>query len=544
MSTQINVTVDSGGLAERARQQQQAARAAQLEKERLANVEAQATTEQEAASTANGTTPSGESLYGVQNKKPTRKDEPAANSPSSILVVNGVVLKYSNYRQLDYQVDGTNGWDFSIRIEIGLFGQSTPAVFEYKKDPITFGTGAPPEPLPDTYPEAPNVYTQAAYAALPQSASTSWDADAQTYVDKSFYFLVPRANGGVYVVVHTNQALYYEYGIGTRTISTQLTTETESIGFRQPSGQRVAHWSFNNFPDSFIGRAVSADYVPRIFVSNSVQTDTRTASPSPITTTKVNEVHCFDVSPNGTVTEIQSPSGLLSILNNYRQPADFNSTSTYTTAQTSVLTLWWLGAVDGNGNPGGGDASTAGGSSAASSYPAYDPALDPYGFGREQLYIIDYEAGTYYPYIDTRLLRYTGGFPMGPTPQTQRFAWGPGFALALPKAPMSISYEDSLDYDYMTTNVIGKKPKKHISACVLPGSCPSSTVVGWNYTTSHVTKVGDSLSADNFTANAAYVLTTPAYAAAPGSGYAVEYYTNWADAEACRQACNGLGFPS
>ena len=539
MSSQINITVDSGGLSAKAKQQQQAARLAQLERERTHRIEAEAQAQRDAKLAAEGKRPDGQPQFDVPPQTPRLQDEPAANRLASDLIVNGLAVKYSNYRQLDYQVDGTNGWDFSIRIEIGLFGQTSPTVFDYKKDPITFSSGSPPEPLPDTYPTAPNIYTQAEFAALPQSASTSWGAGAQTYVDKSFYFLVPCADGGVYVVVHTNQALYSEDGVGTRTISTQFTTETESISVTS-QGNRVAYWSFS----SNLLRPVSADYLPRIFVSNSVETDARTANASPVADVKTNEVHCFKVSPNGTVTEVQSPPSLLSILNTYRSAADFNTTATYTTSQTLTTTLWWLGSWSPfNGNPGGGDASTSG-SSTDASYLSYDPALDPYGFGREQLFFIDYDAGTYYPYIDTRLLRYTGGFPMGPTPQTQRFAWGPGFALALPKAPMSISYEDSLNYNYMTTNVIGRKPKKHISACVLLGSCPSSTVVGWNFTTSHVTKVGDSLPAENFTADAAYVLTTPAYAAAFGSGYAVEYYTNWGDAEACRQACRGLGLPA
>jgi hypothetical protein len=80
VSTQINVAVDSGGLREQARQLQKAARQAQLEKERTARVEQDATALR-AQKQASGLTSQGESSfsrYGPSFKPVLPQEEPAA----------------------------------------------------------------------------------------------------------------------------------------------------------------------------------------------------------------------------------------------------------------------------------------------------------------------------------------------------------------------------------------------------------------------------------------------------------------------------------
>lgn len=78
MSTQINITVGSGGLSDRAMQQQQAARQAQLEKERQQRIEAQGTEQRNAKLQAEGKAPDGSALYGVNANVPQIERRPAA----------------------------------------------------------------------------------------------------------------------------------------------------------------------------------------------------------------------------------------------------------------------------------------------------------------------------------------------------------------------------------------------------------------------------------------------------------------------------------
>jgi hypothetical protein len=79
VSTQINVTVDSGGLRARAKQQQNAARQAQLERERTQLVEAEGRAQREAQRAAEGRGPDGQSLYGNPLEQPQIDRRPAAN---------------------------------------------------------------------------------------------------------------------------------------------------------------------------------------------------------------------------------------------------------------------------------------------------------------------------------------------------------------------------------------------------------------------------------------------------------------------------------
>jgi len=78
VSTQINVTVGSGGLSDKARQLQAAARQAQLEKERQQRLEAQGNEQRNAKLEAEGKAPDGSPLYGARFKQPQIDRRPAA----------------------------------------------------------------------------------------------------------------------------------------------------------------------------------------------------------------------------------------------------------------------------------------------------------------------------------------------------------------------------------------------------------------------------------------------------------------------------------
>ena len=78
MSTQINVTVGSGGLSEKAKQLQAAARQAQLEKERQQRIEVQGQEQRTANLAAAGRAPDGSPLYGPGFKQAEIQRRPAA----------------------------------------------------------------------------------------------------------------------------------------------------------------------------------------------------------------------------------------------------------------------------------------------------------------------------------------------------------------------------------------------------------------------------------------------------------------------------------
>jgi len=79
VSTQINVTVDSGGLRARAKQQQNAARQAQLERERTQRVEAEGRTQRDAKRAAEGNAPDGRPSVDTGTPAPEIYGYPAAN---------------------------------------------------------------------------------------------------------------------------------------------------------------------------------------------------------------------------------------------------------------------------------------------------------------------------------------------------------------------------------------------------------------------------------------------------------------------------------
>ena len=84
MSTQINVTVGSGGLSDKARQLQTAARQAQLQKEATLRLEAQATAARTTALAAQGRDADGNLITGAPFTQPQIDRRPAANRISNI----------------------------------------------------------------------------------------------------------------------------------------------------------------------------------------------------------------------------------------------------------------------------------------------------------------------------------------------------------------------------------------------------------------------------------------------------------------------------
>jgi hypothetical protein len=84
VSTQINVTVGSGGLSDKAKQLQAAARQAQLEKERTLDLSAEALDKRIAAQAAKGLSVDGKPLYSVPTQLPEIERRPAANRTTDL----------------------------------------------------------------------------------------------------------------------------------------------------------------------------------------------------------------------------------------------------------------------------------------------------------------------------------------------------------------------------------------------------------------------------------------------------------------------------
>ena len=97
MSTQINVTVGSGGLSDKARQLQTAARQAQLEKERTLSMSAEALDKRVAAQAAKGLSPDGQPLYGTNTAVPQIERRPAASRLGGLDILLVPSQDYNSY---------------------------------------------------------------------------------------------------------------------------------------------------------------------------------------------------------------------------------------------------------------------------------------------------------------------------------------------------------------------------------------------------------------------------------------------------------------
>jgi hypothetical protein len=78
MSTYINVTVDGGGLSDKAKAQTNANRQAKLEGDNRQKMEAQGRDQRDATRAQQGIGPDGQPLYGTPGRSTLRRDEPAA----------------------------------------------------------------------------------------------------------------------------------------------------------------------------------------------------------------------------------------------------------------------------------------------------------------------------------------------------------------------------------------------------------------------------------------------------------------------------------
>jgi hypothetical protein len=106
VSTQINVTVGSGGLSDKAKQLQTAARQAQLEKERQQRIEAEGTEQRNAKLEAEGKAPDGSPLYNVPFNQPQIDRRPAAYRLQNVKLTTFYSNYLSSYAKQFFSGDG------------------------------------------------------------------------------------------------------------------------------------------------------------------------------------------------------------------------------------------------------------------------------------------------------------------------------------------------------------------------------------------------------------------------------------------------------
>ena len=121
MSTQINVTVGSGGLSDKARQLQTAARQAQLEKERQQRIEAQGQEQRTANLAAAGRAPDGTPLFGPGFKQPEIERRPAASRQESTKVGHAWFQTNSSFETILYPGLVVSGGQNSVTTGASFF---------------------------------------------------------------------------------------------------------------------------------------------------------------------------------------------------------------------------------------------------------------------------------------------------------------------------------------------------------------------------------------------------------------------------------------
>jgi hypothetical protein len=123
VSTQISITVGSGSLIEQAKQQQLAARQAQLEKDRQQRVETQGTEQRNAKLAAEGKAPNGSPLFGLGLNQPDIERRPAANRlggtnfvfvPHEAYNVYGISVKTKNINNKNFSYRNLAGSLYSV----------------------------------------------------------------------------------------------------------------------------------------------------------------------------------------------------------------------------------------------------------------------------------------------------------------------------------------------------------------------------------------------------------------------------------------------
>jgi hypothetical protein len=144
VSTQINITVGSGGLSERVTQQQLAARQAQLEKERQQRIEAQGTEQRNAKLAAEGKAPDGSPLNGPGFNQPDVERRPAANRlggtnfvlvPHETYNVSGIAVKTKNINNKNFSYRNLAGSLYSVPDFISSGGPSNAPYLQPKFPP-------------------------------------------------------------------------------------------------------------------------------------------------------------------------------------------------------------------------------------------------------------------------------------------------------------------------------------------------------------------------------------------------------------------------
>lgn len=502
MSTTINVTVGGDTLLDKLQQEQQAARQAHLEQQSRIILEREASAERTTALATQGLDAQGNVLSGRLNVPAFRRDEIGASRTGSELVVGGVVFKYTRYTG-----EYTTTINTEVTVSVADVESSSPTVFtipgqtvsvSYPQNSGTSGGGAGNVYYWSTDSNAPFFIPRE--PPVNSSSLTIYESFLSS-VNKSFHFVVPTGDGGAYVILHINDTIDFVTITETRQYSAQRTVITcQGENFDGTKYSYYKNWE-------------------------SIISENRAVSRQVQEIAKRSNVLCFKVK-NKAVTKVDAPAALVALVEKYNSPPPYQPNASFA----------YLSGLSGQNrfyNANGADCGFGtytlveplDGSITYATVNYYDPNLDkPFG-----------------PNADLSLIKYLGGTAIGPTPRSDRQAWGPSFALAMDKADTDLTAEQSTDYSYIENTVVGAKPRLYASPCTLSGTCPDASAVGWDQSLTRPSTLDGSISLDNFKANPKNTLSIPAYATVPGSGYDILFHTNWSDKNRCRQALTKLG---
>ena len=568
MSTQINVTVGSGGLSDKAKQLQAAARQAQLEKERTLDLSAEALDKRIAAQAAKGLSVDGKPLYSVPTQLPEIERRPAANRSVST-IVNGVGVK------ITYSTLADSGLtDYSVKVELGAVNGTQATEFVYPYRSLDASATPAPSGFPSTWDDLPptigslqrNNLNQITSISFPGShffqgdvAASAFDPSGGSYTvttdistgnlftNLSRVFALPDGRGNTYIIFVLNRLYRRRFD---RLTKTAVATPWQLIDTQEIAApvviegitQLPIQWSGN--PGCYIG--FLADISPetvaqwesqsrgRIYIGKQRLDSTR----EPIVNQEFSDygIHLYKVT-RASATELTVPPALDTWMRQICPPVSWNGEVTISTAQTVIRTdvqnpgyfevdsSQWDGSYGSGCFPNQQQQTTQSFETVAFVYPTFTSATY---FNTTTAYNPDF----------TSLL-----FTLGGAGASLPRAFGPSFALSYNKDVKALTFAQGRDYDYMENVFFEAKPKQYVAKCVLPGSCPgdlatSSLDVTWYQSKTRPPAYDQIAPVSSYSPvqKGAYVT-----AAHLRTGFTIYWVTNWGSNALCRGILSPLG---
>jgi hypothetical protein len=561
VSTQINVTVGSGGLSDKARQLQTAARQAQLEKERQQRIETQGQEQRTANLAAAGRAPDGTPLYGPGFKQPEIERRPAANRSQAQTIVNGVGV------QISYSTQVGDNVDWTVRVKIGAVNGTDITEFVYPYRTNDWFAPAPSSGFPSDWKDVPfnigipfystsqpafnGVFLDgyrflnsgslgaAAFDAGGGSYTVTIDSTVRNDINNSQVFALPDGKGGTYIIFVLNRLHSVRISRTTKTLVSSWTLRSQEV-FRSREGQlydvvwtsnpgcssssveaaEADNWLLNNAGYYYTGRqslTSSYEYIKDIEFSDY-------------------SVHLYKVNKNN-IEELNVPTALAAWMQQLFPPLDW-------TGESNILPSGTVG-TDSVLNSGIFERSTTDwdGTHTNNCFPTIQDQV---------ITILDKQPIAYPTFNFSTYLSNTGAyspdlssliFTLGGVSVSSPRAFGPSFPLSYNKDIKSLTTQQRYSYEYMEDTFFGKKPEQYVAKCVLPGSCTAQEEfsvydITWYQSKERPPAYGQLAPAESYSLvkNGSFVTASQLR-----SGFSIYWTTNWGSNSLCRQILKPLG---